>query len=187
MVRLLLSQAEIPDAEAMLARARSGEFGAAPTLIRNLEARLAAARRGEFGNRRLQVTGGSSESAPLFAPPVASGVNPFNKALLTPGLATVAAATAGGLLLGGAAVATVAAVRSRKKSKRSASSRSRATSKRKGGTSRSRPSPASKRNAKRNRRGGAVKARHGGRKVLLTRKGQPYVLMANGKARFIKR
>lgn len=39
---------------------------------------------------------------------------------------------------------------------------------------------------RRNGPGGAVKQRYGGRKVFRTKRGQPYVLKANGQARFIK-
>jgi len=38
----------------------------------------------------------------------------------------------------------------------------------------------------RNRRGGAVKDRYDGHKVLRTKRGQPYIILANGKARFVR-
>jgi len=47
-----------------------------------------------------------------------------------------------------------------------------------------------KRNAKagkaRNKRGGAVRDRYKGHKVLRTKKGQPYIILASGKARFVR-
>lgn len=90
--------------------------------------------------------------------------------------------------LGGIAAGVTGYVRSRKKATRRKSSGSggKRRAKRQAGARRrvgSRPRKATKR---RNKRGGAVKDRYKGKKVYRTKRGQPYVLMANGKARFVK-
>jgi hypothetical protein len=99
---------------------------------------------------------------------------------------------AGATVLGlaGATAATVAAVAvarkstSRRKPHRSSSGRGRkASHRRRSGSGRAKSRGPRK---TRNRRGGAVKDRYKGRKVYRTKRGQPYILMANGKARFVK-
>lgn len=93
-----------------------------------------------------------------------------------------AALGAGGLVVaGGATALAVSAYRKRKR-------KSSVTSSRKGSKSRSRPGKGGVVRGKkdRNRRGGAVRDRYRGRKVYRTKRGQPYILMANGKARFVR-
>lgn len=70
--------------------------------------------------------------------------------------------------------------KAKRKAKKSKAKRSRSSPKRS-------KSKGSKANARRNKRGGAVKGRYKGRKVLIAKNGTPYVIMANGKARFIKK
>lgn len=53
------------------------------------------------------------------------------------------------------------------------------------GTSRARASRSGPRKT-RNRRGGAVRDRYKGKKVYRTKRGQPYILKANGQARFVR-
>lgn len=114
---------------------------------------------------------------------LAVGRAAVDNASLPPWLLPAAAGVAGAGVVAGV-VGLVASRRSKRKSS--------GTSKRKASKSRSRRasrkvSPTSRRNAKRNRPGGAVKSKWGGKKVYLTKKGQPYVIMGDGKARFIKR
>lgn len=121
----------------------------------------------------------SLESVPGAEKLQASGLD-------VPGWVLPTAAAVGGLVVGGTAVGLVAASRRPKrrssgKSKRKASkSRSRQSRRRvgKGGVVRGKRD--------RNRPGGAVKDRYRGRKVYRTKRGQPYILMANGKARFVR-
>lgn len=93
-----------------------------------------------------------------------------------PWLLPTAAGVAGAAVVG---TGVAYAVSRSKRSKRS---------KRKGGKSRSRPGKGGVVRGKkdRNRRGGAVRDRYKGRKVYRTKRGQPYILMANGKARFVR-
>lgn len=144
------------------------------------EARLAAAQAQQAGS-------GSVPTAAQMATPSAA-------AILDPLAATktmaagmevpswlVPAAVGTGVVAAGVGVGALVASRRRKR-------KSSRKSKRKGGKSRSRLGKGGVRRGKkdRNRRGGAVRDKYKGRKVYRTKRGQPYILMRNGKARFIR-
>lgn len=158
-----------------------------------------------------RASASANPSGQLFKPPTfsggeyvgempAGGAHPFVLPAMGGGLSSAKSALSGipapiligGVAVAGAGVAAGAAYalsrnrsRGRGNQKRSSSSSSRKSNSRR--SSSRKTTPTSRRNLSRNRRGGAVKARHGRKRVHLTKNGQPYVLMANGKARFIKR
>lgn len=152
--------------------------------------RLAAQRQRVLAGTQRGVEGSNPVAVPVAVPAADSG--------LAPGSSLLAAATgvdvpswllpaAAGVAVGGAVAAGTAFAVSRSR-KRGSSSRS----KKAAGKSRSRQGSRvgkggvvrGKRD--RNRPGGAVKDRYRGRKVYRTKRGQPYILMANGKARFVR-
>lgn len=191
MASAAMIEARIRDLQAQLQRAqvqasnpnpRIAAFGAnrVATLSANL-ARWQATVPVELGGSK-----GGPGAVPTALPTVSdqAGLLQQGKSFLaevpTPAIYAAGAAAAVGLGVGAVALA------SRRRKKRSSRS-----SKRKAGTSKSRPGSrrsSTKRSSakRRNRRGGAVKDRYKGRKVYRTKRGQPYILLASGKARFVR-
>lgn len=168
------------NAQEALLRQRAAEGRSLPNDARTLE-RFAAQR--AAWEARLAASGGGNASTTLAmaVPAAATGALGGLKSAMS-GIPTAAIYGAGAVAAVGAGVGVAALVGSRRK-KRKSSRRS----KRGAGKSKSRRGSRGSRPRKtRNRRGGAVKDRYKGRKVYRTKRGQPYVLLRNGQARFVR-